>query len=94
MIYQNAELDFMEMRRRKVVAARMGSSMPLHFQWYQRSEPVGERITIDLHDGDMYVMSEKSVGFDWMQKKKPTLRHATGCDKFTVYKKKEKKEKK
>ena len=32
------------------------------------------------------MMSEKAVGFDWLQKKKPTLRHATGCDKFTVIK--------
>ena len=47
---------------------------------------------IELNDGDMYVMSEKSVGFDWLKKVVPTLRHATGCDKFTVIK--EKKEKK
>jgi hypothetical protein len=39
-----------------------------------------------LGDGDMYVMSEKAVGFDWLKKKIPTLRHATGCDKFTVLK--------
>lgn len=72
--------------RRKVVAMRMGASMPLYFQWFQRSQPVGERVKIELHDGDMYVMSEVAVGFDWMKKVKPTLRHATGCDKFTVLK--------
>jgi len=68
--------------RRKVVAMRMGESMPLYYQWYHRSNPVGDRIKIDLHDGDMYVMSEKAVGTDWMKKITPTLRHATGCDKF------------
>lgn len=72
--------------RRKVVAMRMGASMPLYFQWYQRSLPIGDKIRIELNDGDMYVMSEKAVGFDWLKKIIPTLRHATGCDKYTVVK--------
>jgi hypothetical protein len=29
-------------------------------------------------------MSEKAVGFDWLKKNTPTLRHATGCDKYTT----------
>lgn len=70
--------------RRKVFAVRMGASMPLYYQWYQRSEAVGPRIKLELHDGDMYMMSAKAVGFDWLQKIKATLRHATGCDKFTM----------
>ena len=75
--------------RRKVFAMRFGASeqAPLYYQWFQNSEPVGERIQLVLEDGDMYVMSEKAVGFDWLKKKIPTLRHATGCDKFTVIKK-------
>ena len=75
-----------EAERRKVVAMRMGESMPLYFQWFQRSKPVGDRVKIELHDGDMYVMSEAAVGFDWLKKIKPTLRHSTGCDKYTVFK--------
>ena len=39
-----------------------------------------------LNDGDMYVMSEKAVGFDWLKKTVPTLRHASGTDKFTIIK--------
>ena len=31
----------------------------------------------------MYIMSEKAVGFDWLKKNTPTLRHSTGCAKFT-----------
>jgi hypothetical protein len=69
--------------RKKVFAVRMGESMPLFFQWFQRSIPIGEPIKLDLHDGDMYMMSEKAVGFDWLKKIVPTLRHATGCAKFT-----------
>ena len=72
--------------RRKVFAVRMGASMPLYYQWFQRSQAIGERIQVDMHDGDMYMMSEKAVGFDWLKKIVPTLRHATGCDKFTEIK--------
>ena len=69
--------------RRKVFAVRMGETMPLYFKWYQNSEPVGEAFELILNDGDMYIMSEKAVGFDWLKKKIPTLRHSTGCSKFT-----------
>jgi len=72
--------------RRKVFAVRIGASerMPLYYQWFQNSEPVGYRIKLVLGDGDMYVMSEKAVGFDWLKKNTPTLRHASGTDKFTT----------
>ena len=69
--------------RRKVFAVRMGETMPLYFRWYQLSEPVGEPIELILNDGDMYIMSEKAVGFDWLKKKIATLRHSTGSSKFT-----------
>jgi hypothetical protein len=73
--------------RRKVFAFRMGASMPLYFQWYQYTEPIGENIKIELDDGDMYMMSEDAVGHDWHRKLIPTIRHATGCDKYTKLKK-------
>jgi hypothetical protein len=69
--------------RRKVVALRLGAAMDIHYQWYLRSEPIGERIVISLGHGDVYVMSEKAVGTDWKCKKKMTLRHAAGCAAFT-----------
>jgi len=73
--------------RVKVIAMRLGYvSMPIHFQWYLWSEPIGDRITIPLDPGDMYVMSEKAVGTDWKKRKIPTLRHATGCNRFLLIK--------
>jgi hypothetical protein len=70
--------------RRKVIAIRLGASLPIHYQWFHNGKPVGDRMIFDLDDGDMYVMSEKTVGTDWKSKKIYTLRHATGCDKFTT----------
>lgn len=72
--------------RRKVVAARVGADMPIHYQWFIKNKPVGERIILELKDGDMYVMSEKAVGTDWKRSSIYTLRHATGCDRFTTIK--------
>lgn len=70
--------------RRKVIAVRLGASLPIHYQWYREGAPVGDRMVFDLDGGDMYVMSEKTVGTDWKSKKIYTLRHATGCSKFTA----------
>jgi hypothetical protein len=69
--------------RRKVFAIRMGETMSLYFKWFQNSLSIGDPIELVLNDGDMYIMSEKAVGFDWLKKKIATLRHSTGCYKFT-----------
>ena len=69
--------------RRIVIAARIGYiSLPIHYQWYIKSKPIGERIIINLNPGDMYIMSEKAVGTDWKKRNILTLRHSTGCKKF------------
>ncbi len=62
----------------------MGDAMPLYNQWYFQGQLVSNRIQLDLEDGDMFVMSEKAVGYDWLQRNVPTLRHASGADKYTV----------
>jgi hypothetical protein len=64
----------------------LAASMPLYFQWFQFSKAVGNRIEVNLNDGDMYMMSDKAVGFDWLTRNVPTLRHATGCAKYTIQK--------
>lgn len=68
--------------RRVVVAARLGVAIPLHFQWFQRGEPQGTRVSIDVRPGDVYAMSAKAVGTDWRCRKGLTLRHAAGAEKF------------
>jgi hypothetical protein len=75
--------------RRKVIGVRLGTqkeSIPLYFQWYINGNVYGDRLTIPLNNGDIYIMSEKSVGTDWRKSKIYTLRHATGCEKFTQIK--------
>ena len=71
--------------RRIVCGVRSGhASTPMNWQWFHQGKPIGDRIVVPLDPGDMYVMSEKAVGTDWKKKTIPTLRHATGCDKFTT----------
>ena len=71
--------------RKKVIALRVcsGKCHPLHYQWFHKGNPIGKRAVIELEDRDLYVMSEKTVGTDWKKKLIPTLRHATGIEKFT-----------
>ena len=71
--------------RKKVIAFRLGATIPLCYAWYHDNNVVSNVMTInDLEHGDMYVMSEKTTGFDWKSKTKYTLRHAAGCDKYTT----------
>lgn len=70
--------------RRIVIALRLGAAMPLCYQWYQNGQRVGEKITLNMRHGDMYVMSEKAVGTDWKKRSILTLRHAAGAEKYTA----------
>lgn len=69
--------------RKKVLAIRLGASMPICYRWYHRYGQVGNTISIDLDHGDIYVMSEKATGNDWKCRSKYTLRHATGSSTYT-----------
>ncbi len=54
------------------------------FLWFQNTQWTGRPVDIELHAGDVYLMSEKAVGTDWRQTKGGilTLRHAAGCAKY------------
>lgn len=69
--------------RRKVAAVRLGSEMPIFWQWYHHCNPVGSKMGLKLGGGDLYFMSEKAVGTDWKESSKLTLRHAAGCSEYT-----------
>lgn len=71
--------------RRIVVGVRLGQNFPIHFQWYNRFKEVGKMFTYILEDGDIYIMSNKAVGYDWKKSSQYTLRHAAG--KLSVLKK-------
>lgn len=64
--------------RRKVIGMRLGKSMMLRFGWFYKFYNVGGHIDIELNNGDIYVMSDKSVGFDWKKSSILSLRHAGG----------------
>ena len=69
--------------RKKVIGLRLGNTIPLKFRWYLKSETLGNCLTINLNDGDMYIMSEKTTGFDWKKRNIYTLRHCAGSEKHT-----------
>lgn len=74
--------------RRQVIGARLGATIPLVYQWFYKSEPIGLMKKLYVNHGDLYIMSDKATGNDWKQKNKPTLRHAAGCKKYLQIKRK------
>lgn len=77
--------------RRKVIGVRLGHPMSMHWMWFYKDKPRGLNVSITLQPGDIYAMSEKTVGTDWRPKvsmgwksKRYTLRHAAGADKYTI----------
>ena len=75
--------------RKIVIAIRFGdTAMPFHYQWFQQSKPIGNRIKLKVNPGDVYIMSEKAVGTDWKKRIIPTLRHAAGAKKYLTTKEK------
>jgi len=72
--------------RKKVIAVRLGATIPLHYQWVMQRKPIGKRVELSLKHGDIYVMSEKASGFDCRNKEKPILLHAAGAKKFLTMK--------
>ena len=66
---------------RQSVILRLGPNSalhPLHFMWFLNSFPCSDPVSISLSHGDVLVFCGKSIGTDWLSKKLPTLRHATG----------------
>lgn len=69
--------------RKIVVGLRLGKSFPLSYYWHMGKTRISQKIEFNLNHGDIYVMDEKTCGFDYKRKIVPTLRHAAGCDKYT-----------
>lgn len=71
-------------RERNLVAGlRLGpatSDMPLMLQGYKDGAPIGEMTTIPMRHGDVYFMSHKALGSDWLKKTIVTWRHAAGSE--------------
>jgi hypothetical protein len=75
-----------DVERRKVVAFRLGKTMSMNFNWFYRHNSIGEKLELELNNGDMYIMSEKAVGYDWKKSSRYTLRHSAGSNKYTSLK--------
>ena len=66
-----------------MICLRLGKRMNMCFRWYYKCKPVGEVLELELDNGDLYIMSEKAVGYDWRRRNVYSLRHAAGAKKYT-----------
>ena len=74
--------------RKIVIAMRFGAKMYLKYQWFYKNNMLGKNMAFNIEHGDIYIMSEKAVGNDWLNSNIPTLRHAAGAEKYTSLKNK------
>lgn len=86
-LYENVDKNGIgwhgDSERKKVIALRLGSSMNINFNWFIESAPVGNLFSAEINSGDIYIMSEKTTGYDWKKRKMYTLRHSAGGEKYT-----------
>ena len=73
-----------DVERRNVIAVRLGADFPIHYRWYNKSVEVGKQFSYTLSHGDMYFMSDKTVGYDWRSSSKYTLRHAAALNEKLI----------
>ena len=69
--------------RKLAAGARFGPGvkcMPFKMQWFHKGVPVGKEARIELDAGDIYILSDKAVGYDWKSWSALTLRHSAGKD--------------
>ena len=74
--------------RKKVICLSLGKSTGLFFGWRSpgSSNLYGNLMEIPIHHGDLYVMSEKATGSDWLMTSQWRLVHAAGNEKYTQHK--------
>jgi hypothetical protein len=69
--------------RKITIGCRIGYSHPIVFRAYYKGKQIGTQAHFELNHGDMYVMSDKTVGTDWKRRNIVTFRHAAGAGKYT-----------
>ena len=65
--------------RRKVFCVSLGVSSVMKWVWYKNSKPENKEVVVKINNGDLYIMSEKAVGYDWGMSSMHTIRHSAGC---------------
>lgn len=73
-----------DLERKKVIGVRLGKEMNMHWGWWYYNQPRGYNISITLKSGDIYCMSEKTVGTDGSKKLRYIIKHAAGAPKYTT----------
>ena len=70
--------------RKIVCCLSLGCSAVLRYQWRKPKEstPFGPPVDVHVHHGDIYIMSEKATGYDWMKRSLYRVVHGAGASKY------------
>lgn len=74
--------------RRIVICLSIGcDDYPIQWVWFEKFLPIKKPVMTTVNSGDIYIMSEKAVGWDWKKSSIKTMRHAAGAEKYRSLKK-------
>lgn len=73
-----------EKDKKKIIGLHLGSSFPLNFRWYHKTEKVSDPYQINLNHGDLYIMSEMAAGLNKESKTKLYIKHGHGFNKKAI----------
>lgn len=70
--------------RKIVICLSLGNSSTLRYCWRLAKETAnyGSPVDVVLNHGDIYIMSEKATGYDWLFRSKVRVVHAAGHEKY------------
>ena len=71
-----------DLNKRMVVGVHLGVMTRLAFAWHYQGVRYSKPVVLELHHGDVYVMSSKAVGWDSKRVAIATLKHASGAQNF------------
>lgn len=74
--------------RKKVICCSLGTPTMLKFYWRQPKEsiPCSKIFEFYVEHGDIYIMSGKATGWDWLKRSKYRVVHAAGAEKYVKIK--------
>lgn len=69
-----------EKDRRRIINLHLGSSSILHFRWYHQTQQVSDLKNIQIDHGDLYIMTDITMGNIKDSKTKLFLKHSMGTN--------------
>lgn len=75
------------LNKKIIIGLYIGESLFFYFSWFKDDKPIGKTCRFKLNHGDIYILTDKSLGCDFRKKNIPILKHCIGCPEKPINKK-------